>query len=156
MRLFSPATLYIFYASHISVFGFFFFWSLDFTLGQARRAGAYPGTRLDRLSVALLTRFGEMSGRSPSASLTPGSPSFRPGTQLDTSLRHCPSAPANSLPSPPLFTSLHEVRQLKLACVCSFSSLQTTWANNNQILCLFKWSEVKYCGRNGCMFQFIL
>ncbi|KAM9737757.1 homeobox protein Hox-A2a isoform 2-T2 [Menidia menidia] len=45
-----------------------------------------------------------MSGRSPRASLTPTSPCFRARTQVETLLRHWPSAPAHSLPSAPLFT----------------------------------------------------
>lgn len=64
---------------------FFFFFFPDMT-----GSFGYP-------AVGTFTRFDKMSGRSPGASLTPGSPSFRPRTQLDTSLRHRPSAPASSL-----------------------------------------------------------
>lgn len=64
-------------------------------------------------AVGPLTCFGEMSGDTPGASLTPGTLCFCQWTQLEYFVRQCWFAPASSLPLPPLFTSsdLHKVRK---------------------------------------------
>lgn len=79
------------------------------------------------LAVGLLSRFGKMSEKSPGASLTPGSPCFYPETQLDASLCHNPSAPANCLLPPHLLLltfPVYKPSQGKTAgaCMCLLSA----------------------------------
>ena len=123
--MFSPATLYI--LRLLRLFSFFIFgvWTLFF-LGETESLrsllfGNMTGS-FKCPAVGPLTRCGKMSGRCSGASLNPGRPSFRPGTQLEP-YPSKPSAPANSLPSPPcLQDSPEKVRQLKPVCrlhVCS-------------------------------------